>query len=422
MATQRRDWYRLDNAATIYPAATRLQNTHVFRIAATLREPVDAKTLNAALVQTLQRFPGFAVTLHRGLFWNYLAENRQQPRAEEEAQPPCGIMLPRENNGYCFRVLYFGQRIALETYHVLADGTGAAAFLRSLLYHYLKQKGCDVAYDESILTAHAPVAAEELEDAFQRYADPGKTVLYNEAEAFHIGGLLTPNCEVRVIHAAMPLTEIKAAAKAAEVSLTEYLAALLGHAIIESYHPVTTGLSVRIQVPVNLRQFFPSQTLRNFSSYVYVSIPPEADFEACLEAARVQMRRDINAETMRSRFSANVYMQHKPVIRIAPLVAKRLVLRHAFHRYGEKQLTATISNLGVVSLPPSMAEHVESFDLLLPSSAWQPVNVAVCTYADTLRLSFTRSIEETEVERRFCRCLVGKGISLTVADNGGISL
>lgn len=420
MATRRRDWYRLDNAATIYPASTRLENTNVFRIAATLKQPIEPAVLARALELTLPRFPGFAVTLHRGAFWNYLEANGQPPKVLPEAQPPCGIMLPRENNGYCFRVLYFGCRIALETYHVLADGTGAEAFLRSLIFHYLTQCGLEVGYDESILNAHIPIAAEELEDAFQRYAHGApKGPLHSEREAYHIGGLLAESGAVRVIHASMPAKQALATAKASGATLTEYLVAIFGHAIIESYHPATSSLPLRIQVPVNLRRFFPSKTLRNFSSYLCVGIPPDADFEGCLEAVRAQMRRDANPDEMKRRFAANVGMQRNPFLRVAPLPFKSFVLRRAFHRYGERQMTATLSNLGVITLPPGMAEHVERFDMVLPSSAWLPVNIAVCSYAGSLNIAFSRVIEETEVERRFCRFLIQHGLTITTMDNGG---
>ncbi len=418
MATQRRDWYRLDNAATIYPAATRLENTHVFRLAATMKQPVDPDALARALETILPRFPTFAVTLHRGAFWNYLEQNPQPPKLSPETLPPCSAMLPRENNGYCFRVLYFDRRIALETYHVLADGTGAAAFLRSLVYHYLLQTGLDVAYDESVLNARIPIVAEELEDAFQRYAS-GKSPLHSEGEAFHIGGLLRPNGSLRVIHVAMPVEQVLAVAKAHGATLTEFCTAILAHSIIDAYHPQSAGLPVCVQVPVNLRRFFPSKTLRNFSSFLGVSVPPDSDFAACLEAVRTRIRQDVSPEEMRKRFSANVLMQRNPFLRVAPLPLKSAMLRQAFHRYGERQMTTTLSNLGVVELPDSVAAHVEQVDITLPSSAWLPVNAAMCTYDGVLRIAFSRVIEETEVESRFCRFLAQKGVAVTVSGNGG---
>ena len=419
MATKRRDWYRLDNAATIYPAATRLQNTHVFRVAATLDAPIDPAALDLALKKTLPRFPTFAVMLHRGVFWNYLEANHEPPGVQREERWPCSMMEPGENRGYCFRVLYFERRIALETYHVLADGTGAIAFLKSLIYHYLSAFHDDIAYDETVLNAHIPMVSEELEDAFHRYADDGeKKGERVQHEAYHIGGLLLDSERLQVIHASAPLSVVLAAAKAQDATLTELLSAAFAASIAQAYHPKATGLPLRVQIPVNLRRFFPSRTLRNFSSYIDAEVAPDADFPTALATIRSELREGLQRDAMLARFSPNVEAQRNFFMRAAPLPLKTMVLKQAFHRYGERQMTASISNLGPIVLPPSMAAHVESFDFILPSSAWHPVNLAVCSYGDTLFLAFSRVIEETEIERLCCRMLAGMGIPLCVWNNG----
>ena len=37
-----------------------------------------------------------------------------------------------------FRVTYFGKRINLEVFHVIADGAGAIQFLKELTYQYIR--------------------------------------------------------------------------------------------------------------------------------------------------------------------------------------------------------------------------------------------------------------------------------------------
>ena len=51
------NWMRLDNAAKIYPASMRRDWMAMFRLSATLVEPVDPEVLRAALARTLRRFP-----------------------------------------------------------------------------------------------------------------------------------------------------------------------------------------------------------------------------------------------------------------------------------------------------------------------------------------------------------------------------
>ena len=41
----KKQWYRLDNAALIFPAIIRKNWNNVFRVSATLKEPVDPEVL-----------------------------------------------------------------------------------------------------------------------------------------------------------------------------------------------------------------------------------------------------------------------------------------------------------------------------------------------------------------------------------------
>ena len=53
----RKQWYRLDNAALIFPAIIRKNWNNVFRVSATLKEPVDPEVLNRAIAELKPRFP-----------------------------------------------------------------------------------------------------------------------------------------------------------------------------------------------------------------------------------------------------------------------------------------------------------------------------------------------------------------------------
>ena len=53
----KKQWYRLDNAALIFPAIIRKNWNNVFRVSATLKEPVDPEVLNRAIGDLKPRFP-----------------------------------------------------------------------------------------------------------------------------------------------------------------------------------------------------------------------------------------------------------------------------------------------------------------------------------------------------------------------------
>ena len=62
-------WYRLDNAAKLYPAIKNRRWTAIFRISVDLDEPVDRELLQQALVMVTRRLGIFACRLRAGVFW-----------------------------------------------------------------------------------------------------------------------------------------------------------------------------------------------------------------------------------------------------------------------------------------------------------------------------------------------------------------
>ena len=72
-------WYKLDNAAKIFPPTTDKYDTKTFRFAVSLKEKIDSKILKEALNVTLKDFPIFSSVLKKGFFWYYLEESDIEP-------------------------------------------------------------------------------------------------------------------------------------------------------------------------------------------------------------------------------------------------------------------------------------------------------------------------------------------------------
>ena len=131
------DWMRLDNAALIFPAVRRRDWTNAFRVSATLKEPVEPELLQQAVDTLLPRFPSMYVSLHRGLCWYYLQKLKRAPRVRQDGACPLIHMTGKELRECCLRVLYYENRIAVECFHALTDGSGGMVFLKTLTAQYL---------------------------------------------------------------------------------------------------------------------------------------------------------------------------------------------------------------------------------------------------------------------------------------------
>ena len=136
--TQQSRWYELDNAAKIVPPTTKGSDTRVFRISCELKEEVDGEILQRALDKTVPDFPYFACVLRRGLFWYYLDSSSIRAVVQPENKPACAPIYQDGRRKLLYRVNYHRRRINLEMFHVLTDGTGAIAFLKTIVCRYLQ--------------------------------------------------------------------------------------------------------------------------------------------------------------------------------------------------------------------------------------------------------------------------------------------
>jgi NRPS condensation-like uncharacterized protein len=423
-AKRPKGWLKLDNAAKIYPAAMSRNWTAIFRLSATLREAIDPGVLSQALASTLGRIPGFSLRLRRGLFWYYLEHMDGAPEVEPDVANPCMNMDVRGKRGFMFRVRYHANRIAVEIFHVLADGTGGMIFLKTLVAEYLRLRhGALIPRGDGILDCSESPKPGELEDSFAVHARP-ETLSRAESSSYRIRGTVDNRNDFNIVTGVLPSGEVRARAKTYGATVTEYLVA----ALVMAVHDIQKSeisrrrrrMQVKICVPVNLRKFYPSSTLRNFSSFINPGINARLGsytFEETLNRVRHLMGLDADEKMINARMSRNVYDERNPIIRLVPLFLKDPTLKYMFWKNGDRVSSTTLSNLGVVKLPDEMARHVERFDFLLGSLLYNPVTCACVTYDDKLVVNFTRYIKEPMVERNFFTFLVKEGIRVTLESN-----
>ena len=417
-------WMKLDNAAKIYPAAKRRNWNNFFRISATLTEPVDVAVLRSALDVTARRFPSIAVRLRRGVFWYYLEQIPKAPAIQEEKSCPLAHAPFHQVRQCAFRVLVYHNRFAVEFFHALTDGTGALIFVKTLLAEYLSQKyGLTVPAADGVLGRLEEPSDAELEDSFLRYAGDVKASR-KESTAWHLSGTPEKDGFKNLVTLMVPAPELKACAKRYGVSVTELLCAAMMQAIAqlqaEKVPQRRLRKPVKVLLPVNLRNLFPSRTLRNFASYITPEIDPrmgDYTFEEICAAVHHRMGLENNPQTMRAKFAANVASEKSPVLRVMPLFIKNLAMKAVFDTVGECKSCLCLSNLGVVRLPEVMAPYVARMDFIIGVQAKAPHDCGVLTWNDTVYINCIRSIREPELELRFYQVLHRLGLSVTVESN-----
>ncbi len=417
-------WMRLDNAAKIYPAAKRRNWSNVYRQSVTLTEDVDTAVLQSALEVTAKRFPSMAARLRRGAFWYYLQQVPQAPKIRQENSYPLTRMDRPEMRQCAFRVLVYRQRIAVEFFHSLTDGSGALIFLKTLTAEYLEQKyGISVPAEHGVLDRREEPKEEELEDSFPKYA-ADVCASRKDTSAWHMWGEPQPGGFLHQVCFRVPVQQALEAAHRYQVSMTVFLGAAMMMALQnlqQEKEPPHRRKPIKLQIPINLRNLFPSRTLRNFAMYTIPELDPRLgrySFEEICGIIQHKMGLEFTAKHMSTVIATNVRDEQNLAVRLIPLPIKNLVMKAVFDTVGERQSCLSMSNLGVIRLPEVMRPYVRRMDFILGVQAAAPYNCGILSYGDTLYINFIRNIRDAELERHFHAVLRDLGVPVTVESNG----
>lgn len=423
-AERKQQWMRLDNAAKIYPAALRKKWSNVFRLSATLSEPVDRDVLRAALDVTLRRFPSIGVRLRKGIFWFYLERVPEVPEITEEQSYPLVHMSYASIRECAFRVVVYKNRIAVELFHALTDGTGGMIFLKTLLAEYLSRKyGISVPNTDGVLCRMDEPSPEELEDSFIKNAGT-VSAGRKEATAYRLTGTTEPDGFVHLTTFMLDAAEVKARAHEYSATVTEFLTAAMMQAILrlqaEKVPHRSRRKPVKVLVPVNLRSLFPSKTLRNFALFITPELDPKLgdySFDEICKAVHHRMGIDNTAKQMSMKIAANVNSEKSPILKVMPLFVKNAAMKAVFDAVGERKSCLCMSNLGNVRLPEVMLQYVTRMDFIIGVPSCSAYNCALLSYGGTTYINLVRSIEEPELEMHFYKVLRELGIHVKVESN-----
>lgn len=412
-------WRKLDNTAKIFPVIANEHLSNVFRISMTLNEEIVPEVLQQALEEVLPWFQGFRVKLRKGFFWYYFESNRRNPQIEKETTYPCKYIDPHSNQMFLFRVSYYQSRINLEVFHALADGLGAVNFMRELTYRYLQILEGEDEGEESAKPSGSCLT--DVEDSYLKNYKKIRRAKYGTRKAFHIKEKELPLDEQNIIHGYVRLAPLKQACKEKGVSITKYLTSCLIFSIYEEYihgQPMTEHIGVNL--PVNLRAFFDSETTVNFfavSCIEFLSKKEQVSFDDVLAVVSREMDEKITREKMEETISYNVSNEKKWYIRIIPLPVKWAVLNMIFRR-NDRNHTITLSNIGPVQVEPEYREAIQNCHLLIGVSKRQPMKCAVCAFRENLVISFSSVYTDTKIQDRFFDFLKEKEIPVELESNG----
>ncbi len=414
---EQRRWRKLDNAAKIFPSTVNSRDSKVFRCTCELYENVDKDVLKIALDLTLEKFPFYRSVLKKGLFWYYLEDSSIEPVVREEYRMPCAPIYSSIRRNLLFEVTYFEKRINLEVYHALSDGTGALNFLKTLVFYYLKEKHSNEFDGKHLMFNYNASEREKVDDSFFKYYLKKKLPRKEKTpNAFKFKEECVDVGVVRVIEGRVSVKKLLEKSHEHNSTLTAFLLAILIRSIGECMAMRDKTKPVVVSVPVNLRNFFESESARNFFGVVnieYNFLKNGSELSEIIEYVDKSLKEKLTIEKLSERMIRLSALENQFAAKIIPVVLKNPIMKMAYI-LGDRGITAAFSNVGKVEMPEEFKPYIKLFDVFTCTKRLQ---VCMCSYKDNCVISFTSPLVSTDVQRRFFRALTGYGLDVEITTN-----
>ena len=381
--------YSLDNAAIVYPLGMKYGQMPMFRLSVELKEKIDPELLQLALDFTIRRFPTFSAVIKSGFFWHYLETVNHVINVEEESDIPCKPISVLLRTYRSLRVLYYHKRISVEFFHTITDGTGGMVFLKTLLKEYLRLKGVTVGDDEMILDINEEADEKESVNEFRNARGDASLSTFVDKKSLQVKGKPSHLNLRRIVHYEMDADKLHSVAKSYNGTVTAYIIALEFLAA-EKCVKRKDGI-FNIQVPVNMRKFNKSKTLRNYSMYFNASMDLSAlpEKRKLVEEISRQIREKGDENTMNQ-----MMMTTGKIIKslaLVPLFIKVPIMQMVYGYLANSIIGCTLSNLGVVKVPEGMKEAIEKFYFFFAPVSPTRVSTSMVTVNDTTVFTVVRN-------------------------------
>lgn len=403
MRTEYSNWRKLDNAALAFPLVTGENDTRVFRFYCQLKEEVDSDILQQALDRTMEKYPLFQAVLRKGLFWFYLEHSHIRALVKPETEPPCSRLYIPDKKSLLFQVSYYKERINFEVFHALTDGTGAMHFLQELVQNYLilahpKENFPEIGRDKK--TGRGNIE----EDSFSQYysSDIPKNREKKKA-AVKLKGEKLVHSDMHISEVVLSVKEVHQKARSYGVSITVLLTAVMLCSIREEIPKNQQKRPVTLMIPVNLRNYFPSQSMTNFFGWIEVgyTFSDTTTFEEVLADVKRQFEQELEKDKIAMHMNDYVRIEKNILVRAVPLEIKKYFLMIGAN-LGSRSITAVYSNIGIIRLPEEYREYIRHFGIFASTNSLQ---MCSCSYGDEMVLGFTSKIPDDSIQRNFRRML-----------------
>lgn len=401
---------RLDNAANAFPANAGKKDSRVFRVYCKLNEAVQPEILQKALDQVILRYPMFQCTLKSGYFWFYFERSSIKPMVKQETKAPCSEIYHPDQNNLLYEVTYNQEKIILEMFHALTDGTGAFCFLQDIVKVYL----CQLYKIDDLDSMADNIQSEQEEDSFSLYYSSVKKVkqIRKSGRAYQMKGEKVTQKNMKIMECSMPVKQLLQHSRAQQASITVYMTAVLLQAVSHKMTEKQKRRPVVVMIPINLRNYYPSKSMSNFFGWMEIEykFKDEDTFEDILLHVKRRFAEELLREQVAFRMNHFVKIEKNVLLKYIPLGMKNVFLKMGT-RFGSNHISVVLSNISVIKMPKPYEPYIDRFGVITSTDKLQ---MCSCSYQDKFYFSITSKLEDLSIQQDILKFLKKEKIDISI--------
>jgi NRPS condensation-like uncharacterized protein len=368
--------YRAEPVGQLYSSLRTRKNTSTYAINAYLNENINPEILQQAVNDLINRLPFLNVRLKKGAF-AYLYKILDKPlKIRKTYEMPNKVNL--------FQVLYSDRILTIDVMHGVCDARIAGRILSALLTRYFELQGMKLNKTD-IIDCEQVLSAEETEDAFDRYGNnkdvpiPQKS-LFGE-EAYKSGKTVKQDWKSKTFK--FQLDKLKNRAKQYDATVNQYILYHIFMALAEERAERKSNKTIAALIPVDLRRFYPSNTLHNFATGITVTMPETQDISEMIKQLQEQFK-NIDNDCALSQIT--MIQKMGAGLKFLPLAIKKYLLRLA-DGLNTKGISTTFSNIGIVKLPKEIEDKINLMEITMDCTPFTTYAFTCISFGNTISLT-----------------------------------
>ena len=382
---------KLDSSAVFHTAMMDENWLNTYRFAITLKTKVEPERLQYCVDQLINKYPMICCKIKHNFFHHY-TEPLDKLMVQEDKHPLLrSVNFPNIHN-QAITILYNEYTIILEAFHAITDGHGALTYLKDLLHLYIL---------DNTYPTHTQPKISLTYDSFQQHKHHSKTKKVYTTEngsffKFHKRDNTQP---ILATTLEMDTLILKELAKQFNCGINDLIITIFYRAILQAFD--TKNKTVSIQVPVNLRNHFPSDSLLNFTLCIITKIQNEYK-DLSLEEMIQHIRNQVKDKNTKEYFEKEIAKVAKPqsnvFVKYTPLKMKSSFIKY-YYLLMKEPSCLTITNLGRIDfLDNKINDQIVHMDCILSPRYHTPYNCGIISINNTLHINITHDDKDILIE------------------------